>query len=49
MTQAVQIEECGHSVEAIRKGETWVQIAEGARDRYTQVIATLERECREWP
>ena len=49
MTQAVQIEECGHSVEAIRKGETWVQIAEGARDRYTQVIATLGRECREWP
>ena len=50
MTQAVQtIEECGLSVEAIRKGETWVRVAEGARDRYTQVIATLGRECREWP
>ena len=36
-------------MEAIRKGETWVRVAEGARDRYTQVIATLIRECLEWP
>ena len=51
MTQAVQtIEECILSVEAIRKGKTWIQMAEGVpRDRYTQVIATLGRECREWP
>ena len=34
MTQAVQtIEECGLSVEAIRKGKTWIQLAEGVRDR----------------
>ena len=50
MTQAVKtIEECGLSVEAIRKGKTWIQVAEGVRDRFTQVIATLGRECREWP
>lgn len=49
MTQAVQtIEECGLSVEAIRKGRTWIRLDEEVRDRYTQVIATLGRECREW-
>ena len=36
MTQAVQtIEECGLTVEAIRRGKTWVQLADKVRDRYT--------------
>ena len=39
MTQAVQtIEECGLTVEAIRRGKTWVQLADKVRDRYTQVM-----------
>ena len=50
MTQAAQtIEECGLSVEAIRKGEAWVATTDGYRDSYTKVVATLGRECREWP
>ena len=50
MTQAVlTIEECGLTIEAIRRGETWVRLADTVKDRYTQVIATLGRECREWP
>ena len=44
MTQEVQtIEECGLSVEAIRKGQTSIQLAEEVKDRFTQEIATLGR------
>jgi len=50
MTQAVEtIEECGLSVDAILRGEAWVAIAGDDRKRYTKVVATLGRECREWP
>ena len=42
MTQAVlTIEECGLTIEAIRRGETWVRLADTVKDRFTQVIATL--------
>ena len=50
MTQAVlTIVECGLTIEAIRKGDTRVRQADTVKDRYTQVKATLGRECREWP
>ena len=49
MTQAVQtIEECGLTVEAIRRGQTWMRVGDNMRDNFTQVIATLGRECRDW-
>ena len=50
MTQAVRtIESCGLTVEAIRRGQAWIRLADAVKDRFTQVIATLGRECREWP
>ena len=50
MTQAVlTIEECGLTVEAIRRGEAWVRVGDEMKVKYTKVIATLGRECREWP
>ena len=50
MTQAARtIEECGLSVEAIMRGEAWVAVADKSRASFTKVVATLGRECREWP
>ena len=48
MSQAVQvISECC-SVEAIRRGSTWIKVVDEA-EMYTNVIITLGRECRMWP
>ena len=50
MAQAAQtIEECCLSVEAIMRGEAWVVVADESRDSFSKVVATLGRECREWP
>ena len=35
-----------HNVANIRTGPSWVPVND---DQFTQVIATLSRECREWP
>ena len=48
MTQAVRtIESCGLIVEAIRRGQAWIRLADAVKDRFTQVNATLGRECRD--
>ena len=48
MTQAVRtIESCGLTVEAIRRGQAWIRLADAVKDRFTQVIATFGRECPE--
>jgi len=48
MSQAAQlIEECC-PVGAIRRGRSWIRVSDEA-EMYTRVIATLGRECREWP
>ena len=45
MTQAVlTIEECGLTVEAIRRGEAWMRVGDEMKAKYTKVIATLDRE-----
>ena len=31
------------------RGEAWVAVANESRDSFTKVVATLGRECREWP
>jgi len=48
MTEAARtIESCGISIDSIRRGAPWVYF-EDYQERYTRVIATLGRECREW-
>ena len=50
MTQAVRtIKDCGSTVEAVRRGHAWIRLADAVRGRFTQVVATMARECREWP
>ena len=31
------------------RGEAWVAVADESRASFTKVVATLGRECREWP
>ena len=33
----------------IMRGEAWVAVADKSRASFTKVVATLGRECREWP
>ena len=48
MTEAARtIESCGISIDSIRRGAPWVYF-EDYQERYTRVIATLGRECRDW-
>ena len=46
MTQAASTMSLCCDVARIRTGPPWVPVKD---DRFTQVIATLGRECREWP
>ena len=49
MTEATKtIESCGISIESIRRGTPWVYLND-YMEQFTKVIATLGRECREWP
>ena len=49
MTEATKtIESCGISIESIRRGTPWVYLNDYT-EQFTKVIATLGRECREWP
>ena len=49
MTEATKtIESCGISVESIRRGTPWVYMNDYS-EQFTKVVATLGRECREWP
>ena len=48
MTQAANtISQCC-DVDAIRRGKVWFQ-GHDPQGRYTKVVSTLGRECREWP
>ena len=48
MTEATKtIEECGISIESIRRGTPWVCFEDYA-EQYTKVVATLGRDCRNW-
>ena len=48
MTQAANtISQCC-DVDAIRRGKVWFQVHD-PQGRYTKVVSTLGRECREWP
>ena len=47
LTQASRTIEGCMSVESVRKGEAWPQLQVDT-ERFTEVIATLGRQCREW-
>ena len=48
MTEAVNtISQCC-DVDAIRRGKVWFQVHD-PQNRFTKVVSTLGRECREWP
>ena len=36
-------------MEAIRRGQASIRLVDAVKDRFTQVIAILGRECCEWP
>ena len=47
LTQAARTIESCMPIESVRKGESWVHVQDET-ESFTQVIATLGRECREW-
>ena len=47
MSEATKTIESSLSVESIRRGSPWIYF-EDYQERYTTVISTLGRECRDW-
>ena len=47
LTQASQTTESCMSVDSVRKGEAWAPLQVDT-ERFTEVISTLGRQCREW-
>ena len=47
LTQAARTIESCTPVDSVRKGESWVHVQDDT-ESFTEVIATLGRECREW-
>ena len=47
MSEATKTIESSLSVESIRRGSPWIYF-DDYQERYTTVISTLGRECRDW-